>query len=203
MVVAELDVVEGQWWSAVFSPDGRYVVTNTTGAIQIWDAATGAALGSIEEYDLTGNSILWTPDGTRLIVGGYDGNIRIFDAGMILEGVSDREAIVRAITAHDTFMWLVDLEGGRILSAAIGEPAKVWDLETGTLVGEFGTSDDIVAAAFHRAEPILYAALGADQIGIFTLDPDELMEIARSRLSRDLTEEECQLYLRRSCAEDG
>jgi hypothetical protein len=41
-----------------------------------------------------------------------------------------------------------------------------------------------------------------DQIGIFTLDPDELMEIARSRLSRTLTEEECQLYLRRSCAEN-
>jgi hypothetical protein len=96
-------------------------------------------------------------------------------------------------------MWLVDLKDGRILSAAIGEPAKVWDLATGTLVGEYGTSGDIVAAAFHPTEPILYAAVGDDQVGIFTLDADELMEIARSRLSRDLEEDECQLYLRRSC----
>ena len=200
-VIAVLDVVEGQWWSAVFSPDGRYVATNTTGAIQIWDAATGAQMGSIEDYALTGNSILWTPDGTRLIVGGYDGIINIFDVGKLLDDASDRDAVVSRITAHDTFMWLVDLKDGRLLSVAISESAKVWDLETGTLAGEFGTSGDIVAAAFHRTEPIIYAAVGADQIGIFTLDPDALMVIARSGLSRDLTEEECQLYLRRSCAE--
>ena len=89
-----------------------------------------------------------------------------------------------------------------LLSASIGEPAKVWDLATKTLIGEFGTSGDIVAAAFHRTEPILYGAVGNDEIGIFTLNPDELMEIARSRLSRTLAEEECQLYLRRSCAEE-
>jgi hypothetical protein len=83
----------------------------------------------------------------------------------------------------------------------------VWDLRTGTLVGEFGVGEsgtadgDWIGATFHPTEPRLYAEVDADVIGIFTLDVDELMEIARSRLSRDLTEEECQLYLRRSCGD--
>jgi hypothetical protein len=73
------------------------------------------------------------------------------------------------------------------LTLAREEPAQVWDLEIGALPGEFGTSveGDFVAGAFHPTEPKLYAEVGADLIGFFTLDPDELVEIARSRLSRD------------------
>jgi WD40 repeat protein len=205
-VIAELDVVPGQWWAAVFSADGRYVATNTDGAIQIWDTSTGAELGSIEDYDLTGTTVRWTPDGSLLIVAGYNGIINVFDVEMLLDGVSDRDAIVRRIPAHDTLPIVVDLKDGFLITVTKegGEPTKVWNLETGALVGEFATAGegDFVAAAFHPTEPKLYAEVGADQIGIFTLDPDELMEIARSRLSRTLTEEECQLYLRRSCAEN-
>ena len=207
-VIAELDVVPGAWWSAVFSADGRYVATNTTGdtpgAIQIWDASTGAELGSIEDYDLTGNTIRWTPDGRVLIVAGYDGIINVFDVGGLLRGKSDRESIVTRIPAHDTVPIVVDLkDGSLILTVAREEPIKVWDLGTGELIGEFRTRVEghYVAAAFHPIEPRLYVEVDVDQIGIFTLDPDELMEIARSRLSRDLTDEECQLYLRRSCSD--
>ena len=203
-VIAELDVVPGQWWSAVFSADGRYVATNTDGAIQIWDTSTGAQLGSIEEYDLTGTTIRWTPDGSLLIVAGYNGIINVFDVGRLLRGESDRESIITRIPAHDPLPIVVDLKDGLILTVAREEPIKVWDLETGTLVGEYGTpaEREFVAAAFHPTEPRLYAEVDADLIGIFTTDPDKLIEIARSRLSRDLTEEECQLYLRQSCAED-
>jgi WD40 repeat protein len=203
--IAELDVAGGTWHSAVFSPDGRYVATITS-TIQIWDTATGAQVGSIEEYLLLGSSIQWTPDGRLLIVGGMDGFVNVFDVERLLAGVPDWDALSRRITAHvgSTFVECC-MDGSLILTVAQGEPAKVWDLETGALVGEFGTpaEGDFVAAAFHPTEPTLYAEVGADQIGIFTLDVDELMEIARSRLSRDLTEEECQLYLRRSCGQNG
>jgi WD40 repeat protein len=203
--IAELDVAVGPSQSAVFSPDGRYVATITS-VIQIWDTATGAQVGSIEEFVLLGSSIQWTPDGRLLIVGGMDGNVNVFDVQRLLAGVPNWDALIRRITAHDgsTFVECC-LDGSLILTVAQGEPAKVWDLETEALVGEFGTpvEGDFVAAAFHPTEPRLYAEVGAYQIGIFTLDVDELMEIARSRLSRDLTEEECELYLRRSCGQNG
>ena len=204
-VVAELEVVGGNWWSAVFSPDGRYVATNRTGSVQIWDTSTGTQLGSIEGSDLATNSLKWTPGGSQLILGGMDGIIKVFDVDGLLSGVAPHEAIVRRITAHDSFMILADLKGSLLLTTALGEPAKVWDFETGAFLGEFGTPVDgeFVATAFHPTATRLYAGVGADQIGIFTLDPDELSEIARSRLSRSLTEEECQLYLRRSCSDEN
>jgi WD40 repeat protein len=202
-VIAELDVVPGQWWAAVFSADGRYVATNTDGAIQIWDTSTGAELGSIEEYDLLGTTTRWTPDGSLLIVAGYNGIINVFDVGRLLRGESDRESIITRIPAHDTLPIVVDLKDGSIITVTKegGEPIKVWDYETGEKLGEFFTmvEGNFVPAAFHPTEPRLYVEVDVDQIGIFTLDVDELMEIARSRLSRDLIEEECQLYLRRSC----
>ena len=198
--------IAGGVWRAVFSPDNRYVVTVKGEAIQIWEASTGTQVGMIDDFDLGGVSALWTTDGSLLVVGGFDGTINIFDVARLLGGASDREALVRRIAAHDTFMLLVDIkDGSRILSIAREEPARAWDLESGQMVGEFGTSieGEFVAASFHPTEPRLYAEVGADQIGIFTLDADELLEIARSRLSRGLTEEECQLYLRRSCAADA
>ena len=45
--------------------------------------------------------------------------------------------------------------------------------------------------------------VGDSQIAIYTLDTDELVEIARSRLTRGFTEEECQLYLQRACNDDS
>ncbi|MDH3499659.1 MAG: hypothetical protein OEM97_06025, partial [Acidimicrobiia bacterium] len=78
-------------------------------------------------------------------------------------------------------------------------PAKLWDLETGRPLGEFGTTER-TAIAFHPTEPWLYTAEG-DTVTIHTLDIDELIEIANSRLTRDMTDDECQRYLRRGCAE--
>ncbi|HJQ96037.1 MAG TPA: BTAD domain-containing putative transcriptional regulator [Acidimicrobiia bacterium] len=204
--IAELEVVGGNWWKAVFSPDGRYVATNRTGSVQIWDSSTGTQVGSIEGSDLAANSLLWTPDGSQLVLGGMDGIMRFFDVDGLLSGVPPHETIVRQIAAHDTFMFLADLKDeSMVLTTALGEPAKVWDVTSGLLLGEFGApvDGDFVATAFHPTEPKLYAAVGVDQIGIFTLEINELIAIAKSRLSRDLTEEECQLYLRRSCAEDA
>ena len=81
-VIAELEVVGGNWWEARFSPDGRYVATNRTGSIRIWDTATGTQLGSIEE---PAAAIMWTPDGSQLILGGMDGIIKVFDVGKLLQ----------------------------------------------------------------------------------------------------------------------
>lgn len=73
------------------------------------------------------------------------------------------------------------------MSRANDEPLKLWDLETGEKLGEFVTTDPTVGA-FHPTEPLLYVPLSGDEIGIYTLDTDDLMEIARSRLTWELTE---------------
>jgi WD40 repeat protein len=202
--------------NAVFSPDGRYVVTNNHGlvfpsfpSIRIWDVSNGAMLGSIGSDPLSGWSSDFTPDGSRLVVGGYAGQIIIFDFNKLIAGIGGEEAVVRSIPAHDAFITEVNVspDGSMAFSQAWDEPVKLWNLETGENLGEFGTIDpesaDPPAAAFHPTEPWLYATRSRDEIAIYTLDIDQLMQIARTRLTRDFSEEECQLYLRRTCNEDA
>lgn len=87
-----------------------------------------------------------------------------------------------------------------ILIKAHDEPRRLRDLESGEKLGDFDT-DGFRFGAFHPTEPLLYISLPGDRIAIYILETDELMEIARSRLTRQLTEEECQLYLRRNCVD--
>lgn len=87
------------------------------------------------------------------------------------------------------------------------EPIKLWDLESGESLGEFGTNDP-ESAYPPRLPPFIlpnhgYATVGDSRIAICTLDTDDLMEMVRSRLTRGFTEEECQRYLRRSCDDEA
>ena len=201
-VIADLEV---EAWSlhAVFSPDNTMVLTDMRPNLRIWDTSTGALLREIESdvIDVTSFNQAFTPDGSRLVVGTQTGVILVLDVKDLLAGTPTEETVVRQIPAHTTFInqVLVSPDGSMILSRAQDEPVKLWDLDTGEKLGEFAT-DGFRFGAFHPTEPLLYLALPGDRIGIYTLDTDELMKVARSRLTRQLTEDECRLYLRRSCA---
>jgi hypothetical protein len=208
-LVTELDAGSGVH-EAIFSPDLRSVVTNNNGVvypgIRVFDVSGGDLLGSIGT--LGGLASMFTPDGSQLVVGGYDGHVNIFDFAKLRAGVDERQAVVHSIAAHEAFILsaTVSPDGTMLFSRAWDEPVRLWDLETGESLGEFGALDPAnkypPAAAFHPTEPWLYASVGDSQIAIYTLDTDELVEIARSRLTRSFTEDECQLYLERSCSDD-
>ena len=207
-LIADLDAGGTAMPEAVFSPDGGIVVTNNNSVppnLRMWDTSQGLLLRVIDEaIDVSGFLQRFTPDGTKLIVGGYTGSIYVLDVEKLVAGLPTEEGIIREIPAHKGFITRVlgiSADGSKIFSRSHDEPLKVWDLETGEKLGEFGTTDRM-GAAFHPTKPWLFVALPDDRIGIYTLDTDELIEIARSRLSRELTEEECQLYLRRPCGEE-
>ena len=209
-LLAELDA--GPVFEAVFSPDRRFVVTNNNGessypGIMIWGVSNGDLLGSLDQ--MSGFKSGFTPDGSKLVVGGYDGRIHIFDFEQLRAGVDEHQAVLRSIPAHENFILslVVSPDGSMAFSRNWDDPVKLWDLESGEALGEFGVDDPEFdyppAAAFHPTEPWLYATVGEGKIAIYTLDIDELMEMARSRLTRGFTEEECQLYLERSCGDEA
>lgn len=89
------------------------------------------------------------------------------------------------------------------VTSAFGEPLRLWDLETGRLLGEFGGSVDADEAHygdFHPTLPHLLVVSPPNEVRVFTLDIQDLAAIARSRLTREMTEEECQQYFHGSCA---
>ena len=200
-LIADLDIGGNFMPQAIFSPDGTLVLTNNIQFKRIWDTSTGSLLREIE---LFGWDQRFTPDGNTIVVGGREGTIHVFDVEGLLAGLPTEETVIREISAHNNFITMIRVspDGSVFLSRALDEPLELWHLETGEKLGEFGTTDEMVGA-FHPTEPLLYVPLPGGEIGVYALDVDDLVELAEVRLTRDLREEECQLYLRRSCGDEN
>jgi WD40 repeat protein len=137
----------GMVLSAAFSPDGKRIVTATTGwTARIWDVATGQPIGQ----PLRGhNADVWTaafsPDGKRVVTASNDGTARLWDAttgrpiGQPLTG--HEKAVERAAFSPD---------GHRIVTASDDTTARVWDAESGKPIGEplRGHQSWVFSAAF-------------------------------------------------------
>ena len=88
-VIADLDVGGILMPEAVFSTDGAIVVTSNFDtappSYRIWDTSNGALLRGIETEVVSVGGVpnqRFTPDGTTLVVGSFDGTISILDASI-------------------------------------------------------------------------------------------------------------------------
>ncbi len=200
--MTELDA--GDAFRAVFSPDGGHVTITTpselslSDVLQVFDSSDGRMVNEIAV------DALWpqlTPDGRRLVAGSDDGTVLIYDFEQITAGAEPDDALMSpTIAAHSGFIYRVVLspDGTKLLTAAFNEPARLWDLASGDPLGRFGTGEFVTGVGFHASEPwVFIAEFGT--ITSYTYDPEELVQVARDRLTRTLTEEECELYLLRPC----
>ena len=124
-----------------------------------------------------------------------------------MDGVSVEEALEFELTGSDNLILKAEVspDSSMLLTAAWGEPLKLWDLDERRLIDEVGgpvESDLIHDGDFHPTQSRLVVSTPPSEVRIHTLDIDELIEIAESRLTREMTEEECQQYLRSSCDEN-
>ncbi|HLA98204.1 MAG TPA: hypothetical protein VJL34_07095, partial [Anaerolineales bacterium] len=66
---------------AVFSPDGRQVVTaSIDGLIHVWEVDTGRLIANLNDHTSGVTALAFNPDGTRLASGDSAGNIILWDA---------------------------------------------------------------------------------------------------------------------------
>ncbi len=93
-------------------------------------------------------------------------------------------------------------DGTRLAVATFDETlsTRIWDWQRDeellTLTGggvRVAFSPDGTLLAGVRAEP------GRSDVRVWALDVDRLLEIARDRVTRQLTDEECRRYLQRAC----
>jgi WD40 repeat protein len=146
----------------------------------------------------------FTPDGTKVVQGSWVGDVYVFDVAALAAGAPADEVVIREISAHEGGVMRVKTspDGSMAASWSWTEPLKVWDLDTGQLVAEFGgTIDDGLfhGGDFHPSLPQLVVVSPPNVVRIHTLDLDELIAIAEVGLSREMTESECLQYFRRSC----
>ncbi|MGJ3239089.1 MAG: protein kinase domain-containing protein [Anaerolineae bacterium] len=169
---AELAVLEGHTrpiWALAFSPDGQYVASaGEDGHIIVWDVAEGTIARIIDaqpdpsELD-NPNAVVqvytldFNADGTRLLSGGDDSLVRLWDAETGTE--------IRILNAHQDWVRTVqfDPDNEAIVSGDRDGILYFWDADTGAVLTSLRTPHEngIYRAAF-SLEGEFMATVGAD-----------------------------------------
>ena len=111
--------------SLAYSPDGTHLVTANNDEARVWDAASGQLLLGLLGHSSNTNSIIFSPDGTRLLTTSDDQTAKVWDAatgGELLTLIGHTARIVSAAFSPD---------GKRLATASADSTARIWDASTG------------------------------------------------------------------------
>jgi WD40 repeat protein/transcriptional regulator with XRE-family HTH domain len=174
-----------------FGPDGKTVFTGADDKfVRQWDAATGEEVRKFSGDGKEIYGVALSPDGSLLAAGDQDGNISLWDveSGEKLHTLSGHAGLVLRLAFNQ--------DGSRLASASFDRLAKVWDVGTGDeLFSLYGNTGNVFGVSFSPDGERL-ATAGADgSIRTYTLQLDQLTALARDRLTRTLTDEECREFL--------
>jgi WD40 repeat protein len=186
-VVAKGDVIGG---AIALSPDGtRLVVGDASRAVRVFDARSGESLS--EQYnDSFVVHVAISPDGKQYAAASIDGTavIRDMATGKVLFPPLKQSATIYQLEYSP--------DGKYISTAGFDGVAKVWDANTGQELHTLQASSAQVRGAHFSANGTHLITTGMDGvIREYTLNIEELVELAKARLTRSLTTEECQQYL--------
>jgi WD40 repeat protein len=185
-VIHQLPLSEGGWGIAI-SPDSSLLATGETdrsNMVTIWDMATGQVVREIDYGDGVA-ALKFTSDSSMLITGGYDGYLTIWDieTGEMVQEIKAATSVIQDTSISPDWRTIATATGSNVI--------RLWDLQTGQGVLTIEAPDEFTP----DGQQIAIAGSPDGYVRFYSLSADELVNIAESRLTRTLTEEECQEYL--------
>jgi len=177
-----------------FSPDGTHLASNAE-TVKIWDALSGKELRTLPTR---GYGVTFSPDGTRLATASVDGIATVWEVA------SGKE--LQTLRGHTGRIFSVAFspDGNRLVTGGEDSTVKVWNVAPGASAGEqpltlYGGSTTVTNAQFSPDGKRLVAGWSyrgtPGSVRVFALDLNDLVAIAKSRVTRALTNDECQKYL--------
>jgi len=183
---------------STFIHGGKQAVTGSVdGTVRIWDPETGETIKIIQVAGGAGSLIL-SPDGRTLVAGTSLGKVVGWDIDTWLETVN--------FQAHQGVIFGLDFnsDGTQLLTAGFEGTAKVWDFPSGDEVATLeGHKGNVTQVFFGPDDRTAYTTAWDWLLHAFVLDVDDLIELAKSRLTRGLTDDECRQFLHlENCPEE-
>jgi len=141
----EFDVAAGPVRSVVFSPDGMRLISSSWQNVQIWDLLKNKSVLSQGGHDGQVSSVVFSPDGRFFASAGNDRTIRVWDGrdGHLVRVIGGEHYIspVKSMAISPGGQWLV--------TSSLGDQAKLWNLQNGSLTSALGCiSDEALAISF-------------------------------------------------------
>jgi WD40 repeat protein len=181
-------------FGVAFSPDGEQIFTAGEYHARQWDAATGQEISAYSGEGREVYGMALSPSGKLLALGLQDGEVVIYDTEnghKILQLPGHAGLTLRLAFNQDETL---------LASASFDGFAKVWDLETGQeLFTLYGNSSNVFGVTFSPDGNHLATTGGDGTLRVFTTRMEDLVTLAKLRVTRRLTEAECQKYLHGNC----
>ncbi len=178
-----------------FAADGAELAVSTRDELVIIDTGEWAVARRGEAERMI--NLIYTPDGTRLVGVTPNSAIQVLDP--------DEIEVIRSIEGHRGRIHGMDVspDGERVASSSLDGLVLVSDVETGASVQAIPIGEEVQNVAFVDSDRILVTPQAGSTAQVLTLDVAELTDIAYDRVTREFTNEECQVYLHLDACPDG
>jgi WD40 repeat protein len=182
----------GQNIPLAFSLDGRWLaVAGPEEHARLYDLTNNGLAITLTEHGQPLFSFAFSPDGKHLATGSDDTTVILWDItsgapGLTLQGHS--QGISALAFSPD---------GSLLASGSWDGLTKVWDVASAEeRLTLFGQTADVNAIAFSPDGKYLAAGGSDGMIQVYLARLEDLIALAKERVTRTLTTEECQKYLR-------
>lgn len=147
--------------SVVFLPEGKHLVSGSNdGTARLWDIVAGKELRRFEGHTHEVMGVALSPDAQRIATASHDGTVRIWDiaSGHELHRL-DAEMNVTCVAFNPDGRRVVF--GGWV--GARDRPLRVWDLESGQIVGHLEGHTGRISSAVYLPDGVRIVSSGEDQ----------------------------------------
>jgi WD40 repeat protein len=160
----------------------------------LYDLTTGGAVGTYTP-DLWVDSLAMSPDGERAALLMENGRVIVLDLARLADGDDETDPELFEILAHAAGSKAVAFSSsGLIATGSSLDGIRVWSPD-GELLANVPTNQvDPPTFAFALGSDTLYYEDANGVVRRFEIDVDALAQLARSIVTRDFTQEECERY---------